>query len=65
MRKGHISVNVLGSVADINFRNEAAINFAYFAFLCCTIKKKKLQICYFFYFTLLFLLSVTNNVNYS
>lgn len=63
MRKGHISVNVLGSVADINFRNEAAINFAYFAFLCCTIKKK--QICYFFYFTLLFLLSVTNNVNYS
>lgn len=38
MRKGHIFVIVLGSVAD-NFRNEAANNFAYFAFLFCTIKK--------------------------
>lgn len=48
MRKGHISVNVLGSVADINFRNEAAINFAYFAFLCCTMKKKNYRFVIFF-----------------
>lgn len=57
MRKGHISVNVLGSVADINFRNEAAINFAYFAFLCCTIKKKITDLLFFLFYTFVLALS--------